>query len=72
MHLNIHQSTIVQKARDHMEHMDEKNKRMQLERANHKKLSDEVQNVVVSIHLYPTLFYFFHVENKKKLYMSSP
>ncbi|CAB4021781.1 Exocyst complex component 1, partial [Paramuricea clavata] len=37
---------LLQKARDHMEHMDEKNKRMQLERANHKKLSDEVQNVV--------------------------
>lgn len=32
-----------------MEHMDEKNKRMQLERANHKKLSDEVQNLVVSM-----------------------
>ena len=29
--------------------MDEKNKRMQLERANHKKLSDEVQNLVVSV-----------------------
>lgn len=32
-----------------MENMDEKNKRMQLERENHKKLSDEVQNVVVGI-----------------------
>jgi hypothetical protein len=48
-HLNISHFVILQKARDHMEHMDEKNKRMQLERANHKKLSDEVQNLVVSI-----------------------
>ena len=47
-----------------MEHMDEKNKRMQLERANHKKLSDEVQNLVVSIRRY---FMSSHFQNKTDL-----
>ena len=32
-----------------MEDMDEKNKRMQLERANNKKLCDKVQELVVGL-----------------------
>lgn len=43
--------------------MDEKNKRMQLERANHKKLSDEVQNLVVSVVLVLSLSSAYSNEN---------
>ena len=43
--------------------MDEKNKRMQLERANHKKLSDEVQILVVSVVLVLILSSAYSNEN---------